>query len=155
MPLSPIGFKINARWPKVNEVHPHTLIIHASLLRFSSYVQVSVHDESMPMNNSNHHLSSTNDYENLHNDADAPLHQRKSAAPLIDVDCYDTPTSLLDPQLAAYRAIMSRMVPFANHVNGHNSPQRHIKQEPLNDPDDSSQGDGSDSSSPLHDHLSP
>ena len=125
---------------------------------------VSIHDESISMNhhhqnncnnnNSNTQLSATNDFENLNADDDVHVeNQRKTIA---DSDCYDTSTSLLDPQLAAYRAIMSRMVPFANHLNGNNSPKRAIKQGTFNNPDESSQDNESNSSSsPLNDHLSP
>jgi uncharacterized ubiquitin-like protein YukD len=107
-------------------------------------------------NNDNNHISTTHDYENMNGDED-DLHipQQKSTVPIVDVDCYDTSTSLLDPQMAAYRAIMSRMVPFANNVNGNNSPKRLVKQEPVHNQDESSHGDESNSSSPLNDHLSP
>ena len=82
--------------------------------------------------------------------------QQKAAVSVIDVDCYDTSTSLLDPQMAAYRAIMSRMVPFANNVsNDHNSSKQLVKQEPFHTHDESSHGDESNSSSPLNDRLSP
>ncbi|CAF4528885.1 unnamed protein product [Rotaria sp. Silwood1] len=120
--------------------------------------RVSIHDESMPLNitnNSNNHLSTTNDFENMNSDDDLHIQQQKSTVPIVDVDCYDTSTSLLDPQMAAYRAIMSRMVPFANNVNGNNSPKRLVKQEPFHTQDESSHGDDSNSSSPLNDHLSP
>jgi hypothetical protein len=119
--------------------------------------RVSIHDDSMSLgltNNSNNHLSITNDYENMNGDDDLHVQQHKSSVPIVDVDCYDTSTSLLDPQMAAYRAIMSRMVPFANNVNGNNSPKRLVKQEPLPNQDESSHGDESNSSSPLNDHLS-
>lgn len=119
--------------------------------------RVSIHDDSLTLNMSNNnHLSTTNDYENMNGDDDLQhIQQQKSTVPIVDVDCYDTSTSLLDPQMAAYRAIMSRMVPFANNVNGNNSPNRLVKQEPYHNQDDSSHGDESDSSSPLNDHLSP
>ncbi len=104
-------------------------------------------------------MSTTNDYENMNGDDDLHIHQQqpqqKLAVPIVDIDCYDTSTSLLDPQMAAYRAIMSRMVPFANNVNGTNSPKRLVKQEPLHNQDESSHDDESNSSSPLNDHLSP
>jgi hypothetical protein len=109
-------------------------------------------------NNSNNLMSTPNDYENMNGDDDLHVQhqqQQKSAVPIVDVDCYDTSTSLLDPQMAAYRAIMSRMVPFANNVNGTNSPKRLVKQEPLHNQDESSHSDESESSSPLNDHLSP
>lgn len=107
------------------------------------------------MGMSNHHLSTTNDYENINGDDDSHVQQQKSSVPIVDIDCYDTSTSLLDPQMAAYRAIMSRMVPFANHINGNNSsPKRLVKQEPLHIQDESNPGDESNSSSPMHDHLS-
>jgi hypothetical protein len=121
------------------------------------FLLVSVHDDSLSLgltNNSNNHLSTTNDYENMNGDDDLHVQQHKSSVPLVDADCYDTSTSLLDPQMAAYRAIMSRMVPFANNVNGNNSPQRLVKQEPHHNQDDSSHEDESNSSSPLNDHLS-
>ena len=170
MRLSRIGFKTNGRWPRVNEVRRRSSPRPSACL-FS--VTVSVHDDSMPLtmmsNNSNNHLSATNDFENLGSDDDLhaaqpqlhlpqQLHlqqQQKSTVPVMDVDCYDTSASLLDPQMAAYRAIMSRMVPFANNINGNNSPKRLVKQEPLNNQDESSQGDDSSSSSPLNDRLSP
>jgi hypothetical protein len=118
-----------------------------------------MHDESMPISNSSNHLSSTNDFENVNGDDDSHGQhhqiQQKSIGSIGDVDCYDASTSLLDPQLAAYRAIMSRMIPFANHINGNNSPRRHIKQEPLNNADESSQGNESDSSSPIDQQSSP
>ena len=100
------------------------------------------------------HFSTTNDYENINADEEFHLQQQKSSVPIVDVDCYDTSTSLLDPQMAAYRAIMSRMVPFANHINGHNSPKRLVKQEPVHIADESNHDDESNSSSPLNDHLS-
>ena len=175
MRLSRIGFKTNGRWPRVNEVRRRSFPRPSTCL---SSVPVSVPDDSMPLtmmsNNSNNHLSATNDFENLGSDDDLhaaqpQLHlhhqqqqqhqlqqqQQKSTVPVMDVDCYDTSASLLDPQMAAYRAIMSRMVPFANNINGNNSPKRLIKQEPLNNQDESSQGDDSSSSSPLNDRLSP
>ncbi len=74
---------------------------------------------------------------------------------VVDIDCFDTPSSLLDPQMAAYRAIMSRMVPFGNNINGNGSPKRFVKQEPLLNQDESSPDDESNSQSPLNDHLSP
>ncbi|CAF4543882.1 unnamed protein product [Rotaria sp. Silwood2] len=120
--------------------------------------RVSIHDESMPLNitnNSNNHMSTTNDFENMNGDDDLHIQQQKSNVPIVDVDCYDTSTSLLDPQMAAYRAIMSRMVPFANNVNGNNSPKRLVKQEPFHTQDESSHDDESNCSSPLNDHLSP
>ncbi|CAF3432851.1 unnamed protein product [Rotaria socialis] len=120
--------------------------------------RVSIHDDSMPLNianNSNNQMSTTNDFENMNGDDDLHMQQQKSIAPMGDVDCYDTSASLLDPQMAAYRAIMSRMVPFANNVNGINSPNRLVKQEPYHTHDESSHDDESNSSSPLNDHLSP
>ncbi len=56
--------------------------------------------------------------------------------------------------MAAYRAIMSRMVPFANNINGNCSPRRFVKQEPILNQDESSQEDESNSQSPLNDHSS-
>ncbi|UJR28240.1 hypothetical protein I4U23_009490 [Adineta vaga] len=106
--------------------------------------RVSSQEDSIPLNisnnNSNNHPSTMlmNDYENIN-----------------DIDCFDTPASLLDPQMAAYRAIMSRMVPFANNINGNSSPKRFVKQEPILNHDESSHGDDSNSQSPLNDHLSP
>ncbi len=105
-------------------------------------------------NNGSNHLSIANDYENMNGDDDLNISQQKSSIPIVDVDCYDTSTSLLDPQMAAYRAIMSRMVPFANNVNGNNSPKRLVKQEPFHIQEESSHEDESNSSSPLNDHLS-
>ena len=123
---------------------------------------VSIHDDSMSLtvtNNSNNHISTTNDFENMNGDDDLHVQQeqqQKAAVSVIDVDCYDTSTSLLDPQMAAYRAIMSRMVPFAHNVSkDHNSSKQLVKQEPLHTQDESSHGDESNSSSPLNDHLSP
>ena len=97
-----------------------------------------------------------NDYENTNDDDDIHMHhpQQKAAVPVMDLDGFDTPSSLLDPQLAAYRAIMSRMVPFANNINGSSSPRRFVKQEPMLNEDESSHGDDSSSQSPLNDHLS-
>jgi hypothetical protein len=111
-------------------------------------------------NYSNNHISTINDFENMNGDDDLHVQQQqqqqqKSAMPIVDADCYDTSTSLLDPQMAAYRAIMSRMVPFANNVNGINSPKRLVKQEPFHTQNESSHSDESASSSPLNDHLSP
>lgn len=116
-------------------------------------------------NNNNNHSSSMsmNDFENTNGDDDIHMshpsqlqqQQQKSSVPVVDVDCFDTPSSLLDPQMAAYRAIMSRMVPFANNMNGHNSSKRFVKQEPMLNQDESSQGEESNSESPLNDHLSP
>ncbi|CAF3943279.1 unnamed protein product [Adineta steineri] len=133
--------------------------------------RTSVHDDSMPLglsNNGSNHISTINDFENMNDDDDSHVqqlqpphhpqhqHQHKPTVPIVDGDYYDTSNSLLDPQMAAYRAIMSRMVPFANNVNGNNSPKRLVKQEPYhNQDDDSSHGDESNSSSPLNDHLSP
>lgn len=134
-----------------------------------------MHDDSLSMslsNNSNNHLSTANDFENLNGDDDAHAHAhqttQKALNSLVDIDCYDpSSSSLLDPQLAAYRAIMSRMIPFANHINGNNpSPQRTsslataasasaVKQEPLNNADESSQDNESNDSSPIHDQASP
>ena len=111
--------------------------------------------------NGNHN---THDYESTNGDDDAHIHhhhqqqqqqQQKSNIPVVDIDCFDTPASLLDPQMAAYRAIMSRMVPFANNINGNNSPKRYVKQEPTLNQDESSHEDTSDSQSPLNDRLSP
>ncbi|CAF1083460.1 unnamed protein product, partial [Adineta ricciae] len=125
--------------------------------------RASIHDESLPYglsnNNSNNHLSAMNDFENINGDEDVNIHQQaqpqKSAVPIVDMDYYETPSSLLDPQMAAYRAIMSRMVPFANNVNGIHSPKRLVKQEPFQNADESSQGEESNSSSPLNEQLSP
>ncbi|CAF2125434.1 unnamed protein product [Rotaria magnacalcarata] len=134
--------------------------------------RVSMQEESMPLsisNGSNNHPStmSMNDFESTNGDDDIHIPQyhhqqqqqqqqhQKSTVPVVDVDCFDTPSSLLDPQMAAYRAIMSRMVPFANNMNGHNSSKRFVKQEPILKQDDSSNDDESNSQSPLNDHLSP
>ncbi|CAF1431670.1 unnamed protein product [Rotaria sordida] len=128
--------------------------------------RVSIHEDSIPLsisNSSNNHPSTIlmNDFENTNGDDDIhiPHHhqqqQQKSTVPVVDIDCFDTSTSLLDPQMAAYRAIMSRMVPFANNINGNSSPRRFVKQEPILNQDESSQGDESNSQSPLNDHLSP
>lgn len=134
-------------------------LLKLRLICFDILFLVSTHDESMPLcmtNNSNHHMSVANDFENMNGDDDLHVQQQKSTVPIVDTDYYDTSSSsLLDPQMAAYRAIMSRMVPFANNVNGNNSPKRLVKQEPYHAQDDSSHGDESDSSSPLNDHLSP
>jgi hypothetical protein len=116
----------------------------------------SIHDDSLSSSMMNNHIPTTHDFENMNSDDELHVHQQqKSTIPVVDVDCYDTSASLLDPQMAAYRAIMSRMVPFANNVNGINSPKRLVKQEPFHTQDESSHGDESDSSSPLNDHLSP
>ncbi|CAF2963521.1 unnamed protein product [Rotaria sp. Silwood2] len=128
--------------------------------------RVSIQEESIPLslsNSSNNHPStmSMNDFENTNGDDDIHIphhHQQqlqKSAVPVVDIDCFDTSSSLLDPQMAAYRAIMSRMVPFTNNINGNSSPKRFVKQEPILNQDESSQGDESNSQSPLNDHLSP
>jgi len=137
--------------------------------------RVSVHDDSISMNlssNSNNHLSSTNDFENVHSDDDVHVHSnhgaQKAFGALADIDCYDlsSSTSLLDPQLAAYRAIMSRMIPFANHMNGNNrSPHRNstsnangssvVKQEAMTNADESSQDNESNVSSPIGEHSTP
>ncbi|UJR21237.1 hypothetical protein I4U23_024332 [Adineta vaga] len=128
--------------------------------------RVSIHDESMSYglsnnnnnnNNSNNHISTINDFENINGDDDVHIQPQaqKSAVPIVDMDCYDTSSSLLDPQMAAYRAIMSRMVPFGNNVNGIHSPKRFVKQEPYQNPDESSRGEESNSSSPLNEQLSP
>ncbi|CAF0753185.1 unnamed protein product [Adineta steineri] len=125
--------------------------------------RVSIQEDSIPLNisNSNNNHSSAmsmNDYENTNGDDDIHINhhqQQKSTIPVVDIDCFDTPASLLDPQMAAYRAIMSRMVPFANNMNGNSSPRRFVKQEPILNQDDSSHGDESNSQSPLNDHLSP
>jgi hypothetical protein len=69
------------------------------------------------------------------------------------MDCFDSSTSSLDPQMAAYRAIMSRMVPFANHVNGHSSSKCFVKQEPVLTHDESSPSEDSTSQSPSNEHL--
>jgi hypothetical protein len=102
---------------------------------------------------------SMNDFENTNGDDDMHIHhqqqQQKLTVPVVDIDCFDTSTSLLDPQMAAYRAIMSRMVPFGNNINGNSSPKRFVKQEPILNQDESSHGDESNSQSPLNDHLSP
>lgn len=98
-------------------------------------------------------MSALNDFENINSDDDP--HVRKSAGSAYEMDFYDTSASLLDPQMAAYRAIMSRMVPFANNVNGTHSPKRLIRQEPYPNPDESSRGDESNGSSTLNEPLSP
>ena len=167
MPSSPIGFRINAKWRKVNEVGP--LPFDRRFDSSSSFFSrlVSVHDDSISINlsnNSNNHLSSTNDFENLNGDDDVHVQSNQGAqkafGPLADIDCYDfsSSTSLLEPQLAAYRAIMSRMIPFANHINGNNrSPQRNstsvVKEEPLTNADESSQDNESNVSSPMVEHT--
>ncbi|CAF1299785.1 unnamed protein product [Adineta ricciae] len=125
--------------------------------------RASIQEESIPLtlgSNGNNHSSNMliSDYENT-NGGDDDLHthhqQQKLNIPLLDIDCFDTPASLLDPQMAAYRAIMSRMVPFANNINGNGSPRRFVKQEPILNQDESNQSDASNSQSPLNDHLSP
>jgi len=114
---------------------------------------VSIQEDSIPLNSNNNH-----DYENTNGDDDIHhIHhqQQKSNIPVVDIDGFDTSSSsLLDPQIAAYRAIMSRMVPFANNINGNGSPRRFVKQEPILNQDESSQDDESNSQSPLNDHLS-
>ena len=99
---------------------------------------------------------STNDVENtggadglhLHHLHHRNAHERKSSVSAADIDCFRGSTSTLDPQLAAYRAIMSRMVPFASHDNGHRLSRRFIKHEPMSNPiepsDDDDSDDGSD-----------
>lgn len=174
MPSSHIGFKINEKWLKVNEVRFKSLIFFIFKIRFHRHL-VSVHDDSISMNlssNSNNHLSSTNDFENVHSDDDVHVHSnqgtQKAFGALADIDCYDlsSSTSLLDPQLAAYRAIMSRMIPFANHMNGNNrSPHRNstsnangssvVKQEAMTNADESSQDNESNVSSPIGEHSTP
>jgi len=142
------------------------LIIQSKKNRiFSIYLYlVSIHEDSIPLNisnGSNNHSSimSMNDFENTNGDDDMHIHhqqqQQKLTVPVVDIDCFDTSTSLLDPQMAAYRAIMSRMVPFGNNINGNSSPKRFVKQEPILNQDESSHGDESNSQSPLNDHLSP
>jgi hypothetical protein len=143
---------------------------HNSVQQKPSFL-VSIQEDSMPLNisNGNNNHSSTllmNDFENTNgNDDDIHIHhhqqqqQQKSNVPVVDIDCFDTSSSLLDPQLAAYRAIMSRMVPFANNINGSSSSKRYVKQEPILNQDESSHDDNDDddesnSESPLNDHLS-
>jgi len=112
----------------------------------------------MPLTLSTNGISSfsiPNDYENMNADDELHVSQDKSTLPMNDGDCYETSTSLLDPQLAAYRAIMSRMVPFGNNINGTNSSRRYVKQEPILNHDESSPEDGSNSQSSLNDRLSP
>jgi hypothetical protein len=142
-------------------IYIYYLINHRSS---SNLFSVSIHEDLIPLNisnNSNHHPSTTtsNDFENINSDDDIHIHhhhlqqqQQKPTIPVVDIDCFDT--SSLDPQMAAYRAIMSRMVPFANNINGNGSPKRFVKQEPILTQDESSEEDESNSQSPLNDHLS-
>jgi predicted XRE-type DNA-binding protein len=116
--------------------------------------RVSIQEDSIPSNSNHNH-----DFESTSGDDEVHIHhhqqQQKSNVPVVDIDCFDTPASLLDPQMAAYRAIMSRMVPFANNINGSNSLKRYVKQEPTLNQDESCHEDASDSQSPLNDRLSP
>lgn len=118
-------------------------------------------EDSIPLNISNSNTSNNNnnhDYENTSGEDEGHTHhqqQPKSNVPMVDMDSYETSTSLLDPQMAAYRAIMSRMVPFGNNINGNSLPHRFVKQEPTLNPDDSSVEDASISQSPSNDRLSP
>jgi hypothetical protein len=67
--------------------------------------------------------------------------------------------------MAAYRAIMSRMIPFSNHINGHGLSKRFVKHESVlvhdetSDDDDDDDADDHDhdessSQSPMNDRLS-
>jgi hypothetical protein len=119
------------------------------------FILVSIQEDSIPSNSNHNH-----DFESTSGDDEVHIHhqqqqQQKSNVPVVDIDCFDTPASLLDPQMAAYRAIMSRMVPFANNINGSNSLKRYVKQEPTLNQDESCHEDASDSQSPLNDRLSP
>jgi hypothetical protein len=117
------------------------------------FILVSIQEDSIPLNSNHNH-----DFESTSGDDEVHIHphqQQKSNVPVVDIDCFDTPASLLDPQMAAYRAIMSRMVPFANNINGNNSSKHFVKQEPTLNQDESSHEDASDSQSSLNDHLSP
>ena len=127
-----------------------------SIICFSSAV---IPEDSLPSNISTNHNNP--DYENTSGEDEGhhqhhptlSQQQQKSNISMIDVDSYDT--SLLDPQLAAYRAIMSRMVPFRNNINGNNLSRHFVKQEPNFHPDESSREDVSISQSPSNDHSSP
>lgn len=137
------------------------------LILFSASLQ----EDSISLNNANHHPSTlpSNDYENINNDDDVHMHhhphlhphhsqhhlaQRKSSLSIAaDMDVFDVSNTQLEPQIAAYRAIMSRMVPFSNHINGRHSPKSFVKQEPVLSQDDSSRGDDSNSHSPSNDHV--
>ena len=105
------------------------------------------------------------DFENTNSDDDGHIHhyqlqqqqqqqQQKSTTSVIDMDSFDTSNSLFDSQIAAYRAIMSRMAPFTHNINSNNSSKRFVKQEPILNQDESSYGAESNSQSPLNDHLS-
>ena len=172
MPLLHIGSKINERWRKVNEVDSSDSFAFDPSASFSS-ISASLQEDSISLNNSSSHPSTltSNDYENINTDDDIHIHHhhhpshphsshhhlapRKSSFSTGDIDGFDTSNMPLEPQLAAYRAIMSRMVPFSNHVNGQHSPKRFIKQEPVLTQDDSSRGDDSNSHSPSNEqHLS-
>ena len=121
-------------------------------------VLASVQDDSLQLTISN--SNNTHDYENG-NGSEDDVHishssQQKNNMPAIDIDSFEpSSASLLDPQMAAYRAIMSRMVPFGNNINGTNSSRRYVKQEPILNHDESSPEDGSNSQSSLNDRLSP
>lgn len=115
-------------------------------------------EDSIPLNIPNG--NNNPDYENTSGEDEGHHHQhhqqqQKLNIPIVDIDSYDTSTSLLDPQLAAYRAIMSRMVPFANNINGNNLSRHFLKQEPNLNPDESSREDVSISQSSSNDHSSP
>lgn len=135
---------------------------HSFTILFFS-LSASIPDDSIPLNISNSNTSNNNnnhDYENTSGEDEGHTHHHhqqssKSNIPIVDMDNYETSTSLLDPQMAAYRAIMSRMVPFGNNINGNSLPHRFVKQEPTLNPDDSSREDASISQSPSNDRLSP
>ena len=126
----------------------NSIISHSS----SPYILASIQEDSIPLNISN--SNNNHDFESASGDDEVHIHhqpQQKSTVPIMDIDCFDTSTSLLEPQMAAYRAIMSRMVPFVNNIHGNSSSRRFIKQEPTLIQDESSHEDLSDSESPLND----
>lgn len=100
----------------------------------------------------------SNDYENGHVEDESHQNHRplqKSPGNGPGVETFEQQNSTLDPQIAAYRAIMSRMVPFGCHRNERFSPKRFLKQEAHLNREESSHEDDSSSQSPLQDHLSP
>ena len=119
---------------------------------------MSDHNPNYPSNGPTNDVENTgvDDSVHLHHHHHRHPHERKSSVSAGDIDSFRGSPSTLDPQMAAYRAIMSRMVPFASHVNGHGSSRRFIKQEPMSTPIEPSDDDDSDDSrspSPVHDHL--
>ena len=133
-------------------IHHSTPFLHRSL----SFL-VSIQEDSIPLNsNHNHDFESTSGDDDVHNHHHQQQQQHhKPNVSAADIDCFDTSISLLDPQLAAYRAIMSRMVPFASNLNGNTPSKQYVKQEPTLIPDESSHEDASDSQPPSNDRSSP